>query len=279
MLADLHIHTTASDGLHKPEEVVRMAAQAGLKGISITDHDGVKGFTAAAREALKYGLDVIEGVEMSTQHAGDDIHILAYGIDPKSEPLMQHLAAFNAARSARAEKILTKLHQLGIDITYEQVLEYSGDGAITRPHIAQALLAQGKVGSVSEAFGRYLAPGKPAYVPRWKCEPVAMVSKIRSLGGVPVLAHPGISCEDSLIKTLLEAGLQGLEVYHPEHTRAASKHYLGLCRQYKLLPTGGSDFHGEKSAWHGQLGDVTVPYAVIKRLRLLAATNRQHYFA
>ncbi len=273
MFADLHIHTTSSDGLSTPEEVVRMAAFAKLRAVAVTDHNTMEGVYPAKLEAELYGIDFLDGVELSTEHDGMEIHILAYCIDPENTGLQEHLNVFRTARLSRARKIVAKLQQMGIDIRYDTVLKLAGSGSVGRPHIAQALLAIGCVGSITEAFELYIGVGKPAYVPRLKCHPVDMVKLVRKLGGVPVLAHPGISCEKEFIMTLIDAGLQGLEVYHPKHTREMEDYYLGLCRQYGLVGTGGSDFHGVGVTDHGRLGEAKVPYVVVMQLRALAAKN------
>lgn len=273
MFADLHIHTTSSDGTSSPEEVVRMAVQAKLHAVSITDHDTIEGICPAKLEAALYGLDVLDGVELSTEHDGMEIHILAYCIDPENGSLQEHLNLFRTARLSRTRKIVAKLQRMGIDISYDQVLRLAGSGSVGRPHIAQVLQAIGKVNSITEAFEQYIGVGKPAYEPRLKFHPVEMVKLVRKLGGVPVLAHPGISCGEDLIRTLIDAGLQGLEVYHPKQTSEMEAYYLGLCRQYNLLSTGGSDFHDVGATGRGRLGEVIVPYTVVMQLRALAAAN------
>jgi len=273
VFADLHIHTTSSDGASSPEEVVKIAAQAKLQAISITDHDTMEGIGLAKMAAALHSIDILEGVELSTEQDGMEIHILAYCVDPQNAGLQEHLNVFRAARLNRARKIVTKLQHMGIDISYDQVLKIAGSGSVGRPHIAQALQANGRISSITEAFERYIGVGKPAYEPRLKYRPVDMVKLVRELGGVPVLAHPGISCGEDFIMTLIDAGLQGLEVYHPKQTRDMENYYLGLCRHYSLVGTGGSDFHGVGATGHGRLGEARVPFAVVMQLRALAEEN------
>ncbi|AGL01336.1 PHP domain-containing protein [Desulfoscipio gibsoniae] len=273
MFADLHIHTTYSDGLSTPEEVVRMAAHTKLRALAITDHDTMEGTQSARLEAALHGIDIVDGVELSTECDGLEVHILAYCIDPNNTYFQEHLNVFRNARLKRAQKIVAKLQHMGIDITFDQVLELAGSGSVGRPHIAQALMAGGKTSSITEAFEQYIGVGKPAYEPRLKYHPVEMVKLVRKLGGVPVLAHPGISCGEDLINSLIDAGLQGLEVYHPKHSRHVEDYYLGLCRTYGLVATGGSDFHGVGVTGHGRLGEARVPYAAVKQLWALATKN------
>jgi predicted metal-dependent phosphoesterase TrpH len=274
MLADLHIHTTSSDGASTPEEVVRMAAHAKLRAVSITDHDTMDGIGPARAEAVLQGIDILDGVELSTECDGLEVHILAYCIGPENIRFQEYLTLFRSARLNRAQKIVAKLQNLGIDISFDQVLKLSGSGSVGRPHIAQAMLTTGKIGSIAEVFEHYIGIGKPAYEPRLKYHPVEMVRLVRKLGGVPVLAHPGISCDYDLIMSLVDAGLQGLEVYHPKHSRELEEYYLGLCRTHGLAATGGSDFHGVGVTGHGRLGEARVPYAAVLQLRALAAETR-----
>jgi len=273
MFADLHIHTTASDGASTPEEVVRMAARVKLRAIAITDHDTMEGIAAARQEADLRQLEIIEGVELSTEHEGSEVHVLAYCIDLANADFKEHLNLFRNARLLRAEKMVDKLRKMGIMIDFASVLELAGPGSVGRPHIAQAMLAAGVINSIAEAFEYYIGVGKPAYEPRFKYNPVAMVKLIRELGGVPVLAHPGISCNETMVLTLIKEGLQGLEVYHPQHTRDMIKYYLDLCRKFNLLATGGSDFHGVGATGHGKLGEAVAPYEAVVELRNLALQN------
>lgn len=274
MSVDLHVHTSASDGASTPEQVVQLAAHYKLRCIAITDHDTLDGIQAARTESKQHGIEILAGVELSTENDGLEVHILGYCIDLEDHNLQEQLKVFQNARLQRAQRIIDKLYHLGLTITLEQVLQLAGPGSVGRPHIARALLMQGKVKSIADAFDYYIGVGKPAYEPRFKFHPVQMINLIRSAGGVPVLAHPGISCQEPLILTLIKEGLQGLEVYHPQHTPKLENYYLRLCRQYGLVATGGSDFHGVGVMNHGRLGDVMVPYETVMDLKDLAAKNK-----
>lgn len=274
MLADLHIHTSASDGTSTPADIVRMAEKAGLKAVAITDHDTMDGVQPAWAAAGAAGVDVLAGVELSTELDGLEVHILGYCIDPGNAVFQEYLNTFKNARFNRAEKMVDKLRGLGVNISFDSVMALAGTGSVGRPHIARALLNAGKINSMAEAFDRYIGFGKAAYVPRLKYRPVEMIKAVLAAGGVPVLAHPGITCGDELIVSLVEAGLQGLEVYHPKHNRELEKHYLGICNRYGLIATGGSDYHGAGVAGHGGLGEAVVDYDAVRQLRERADLNK-----
>lgn len=273
MHADLHVHTSASDGTSTPEDVVRMAGRAGLRAVAITDHDTMDGINAAIMAADSSSVDVVGGVELSTEHEGLEVHILGYCIDPGNTVFQAYLDTFKNARFTRAEKMVHKLRELGVNISFENVMALAGTGSVGRPHIARALLNAGIIHSMAEAFDRYIGFGKSAYVPRLKYRPVEMINAVIEAGGVPVLAHPGITCGDALILSLIDAGLQGLEVYHPKHSPEMERYYRELCRSHGLIATGGSDFHGAGVAGHGGLGEAVVPYEAVIQLREHAARN------
>jgi len=275
MFADLHVHTSASDGTSSPAEVVRMAGLAGLRAVAVTDHDTMEGVSAAQDTAASAGIDVLGGVELSTDYDGLEVHVLGYCVDP-AEPVFQgYLSAFRNARFTRAENMVNKLRALGVNISLDNVLAQAGAGSVGRPHIARALMAAGQINSMAEAFDRYIGFGKAAYVPRLKYRPEEMIKAVIEAGGVPVLAHPGITCKDDLLLALIEAGLQGLEVAHPQHTREMERHYRELCRSHGLIATGGSDFHGTGVAGHGFLGEAVTPYETVLQLCEQAVKNRR----
>lgn len=248
MKADLHMHSTASDGVHAPQEVMRLAAEAGYTHVALTDHDSMAGMPAAREAALRLGIRLIPGVELSCG-AQKEIHILGYGCDPEDAALRAFCARRVAQREARAEAMVERLCALGKPIEMRRVRELA-HGAIARPHVARALLEAGHVASVSDAFERYLRPGKPAYVPKEDVKVAEAVRLIAQAGGVAVLAHPmelkmGETQLESLVGEWKEQGLAGLEAYHPS---AQGNHAAALARMARregLLVTGGSDFHGE----------------------------------
>ncbi len=240
---DLHIHTRHSDGANSTEEILDIAQRKGLSAISITDHDTLGAYPYALEEGKKRGIEVITGIELSCELNGKDIHILGYFIDHENQPLNKVLEKMRAARVERAEKMVKNLNDQGIDLRFETVLRFAGEGAIGRPHIATALLHEELVYSFREAFDKYIGYDCPAYEDKLQLSPSDVFNLIKSAGGVPILAHPGVTQVDDLLPELIEAGLAGLEVYHSEHSWPARRHYANICRKNHLLFTGGSDFH------------------------------------
>ena len=267
---DLHVHTNASDGTESPRQVVCRAREIGLQAIAITDHDTLEGIIPALEAGRAVSLEVLPGIELSTEYEDTEIHLLGYLMDLNHECFLAHLDGVRQDRKKRAVKMVSKLHQMGIPITSEQVFSVAGGGAVGRPHVARVLIEMGFVQSIAQAFERYIGSGGPAYVPRFKYSPLQAVRMIRSAGGVPVLAHPGLGSSDVLIPQLVDEGLQGLEVYYPGHSSRVIEHYLGFCHYYNLIFTGGSDYHGPEHKNHGSLGTVTVPYSVVQDLKARA---------
>ncbi len=269
---DLHIHSTASDGKYPPQEVVRKAAEAGLTTIALTDHDTVDGIAAALTAAKSFpGLRVIPGVEVSTDVEDGEIHVLGFFMDYTDPDLSATLAHFRASRETRAKKIVAKLASLGISIDWERVQQLAGDGTIGRPHIAQAMLEQGYITSLREAFNKYIGRTGPAYVEREKMTPPEAVKLILKARGLPVLAHPfSTKNPEHWVARLKRAGLCGLEAYYADHTPEDTEHLLQLAAKYALVVTGGSDFHGLESGIGAPLGGVEVPEEAANRLIALA---------
>ncbi len=270
MPADLHVHTTASDGTASPAEVVRLARAAGLDAIGITDHDTVAGVAPAREAARGQDLEVVPGIEISTDYQGREVHVLGYYVDEAHAAFREQLDRLVAARARRVERMVDRLRALGLAVTVEDVRRVVGEAAPGRPHVAEALVRLGIVPHWQEAFARLIGRGCPAYVPRETITPVEAVRLVRLAGGVAVLAHPGVAGADHLIPELVRQGLGGLEVYHPEHTPAEISHYLALAAAFRLLVTGGSDFHG--GGLHAELGAVTVPTQMVHALKRRAGT-------
>ncbi len=263
---DLHVHTQASDGLHSPREVVRLARECGLGAIAITDHDSVEGIAEAELAAAEGEppLRILPGVEVSAELDDADVHVLGYLVDYHSEELRAALKRFRSARLERAQEMLARLQELGISLSWERILALADGGAVGRPHVARALVEAGYVFSVAEAFARYLARGQPAYVPRYKVNPPEAVRLIRRAGGVPVLAHPWEL--QGLVPSLAAAGLEGLEVYYTGYTRQMVWMLRRLAHTHGLICTGGSDFHGHLLKTENPLGGVAVPSGCLRTL-------------
>ena len=266
---DMHTHSTFSDGIFSPGELVDYAVKKGLSGIAITDHDTVDGIEEAIERASIYkGFVIIPGVELSTEYNNEEVHILGYMIDYRMEYLLKVLKYLQDTRNNRAIKIIDKLKKMGIQINYEDVMKISGDGVIGRPHIARSLIKNGYVRTVGDAFTKYLAKGAPAYVPKQKLTPLCAINIIRKAGGFSVAAHPGLLKSKNILNYLIHIGIDGIEVYHSKHTAKQSEGFLKLAQRHNLFITGGSDFHyppedGEKNA---DLGSVKVPLENITEL-------------
>ncbi|HEX8342511.1 MAG TPA: PHP domain-containing protein [Tepidisphaeraceae bacterium] len=250
-LADLHCHSTASDGTLSPAALVEAAAAAGVRALALTDHDTVAGVAEAATAAGQLGIDFIPGIEISAEYpAPGTLHILGYGIDPRSENLTNLTATLRDGRDTRNPRIVAKLGEIGVAITMDEVQAAAGGDVIGRPHIAAVLLRKGYVSSIKQAFDKYLAQGAPAYFDKERLSPKRALAEIHAAGGVAVLAHPtqlrtGNSAELArAVKDLVDLGLAGIEVLHSDHTPSDVAAFEALARRFGLVATAGSDFHG-----------------------------------
>ena len=269
---DLHLHTTASDGKFSPEDIVKKAARLGLRTISITDHDSVDGVLPALKAARDYPeLDVIPGVEISTDMPTGQAHVLGYFPDFKSPELTAALERFRNSRETRARGMIAKLHELGIDIDWERVKEIAGQGSVGRPHITEAMLEKGYISSFNEAFTKYIGHNGPAYVEREKMTPAEAVELILSVRGLPVLAHP-FTLEDpeAMIIDLKKAGLAGIEAYYKDYSAAQIDSLVKIAAANGLVATGGTDYHGINDNDEVMMGGVDVPDSAVTGLTALA---------
>lgn len=271
--ADLHTHTTASDGTNHPSVNVRLAAEAGLGAIAITDHDTVAGIPEALAAGKELGILVVPGVEISTAVDGRDIHILGYGFDWQDETFVRRLLTQRDTRNRRNELILERLAELGMPITLEEVEAVAGkssrgDGSVGRPHIAQTLVDRGYVADFRDAFDQWLGDGKPAYVVPPRIDPPTAIRWIHDAGGSAIIAHPGLYDEDALVEEWLYGDADGLEAYHSDHDEEAEQRYVRMAESSGKLITGGSDYHGSREGvvFHGPLGSRTVALTVAERL-------------
>jgi len=240
-----------------------------LAVIALTDHDTLGGVAEAQQAAVGTGLEVIAGVEVNSESAWGDLHFLGYYVDPENGPLREKLQAMRDARMGRARKMVKRLSEMGMPLEWEEVRALAGGDSVGRPHVARALLNRGYVKTLQEAFDHLIGNGGPAYVPRRRLTPPEAIQAIIEAGGVPVLAHPAYSGAAAVerMPEFVGYGLRGVEVYYPDHSPEEIEMLLGLCREYGLLVTGGSDFHGPGVEEGAPLGSVHVPLECAERLR------------
>ena len=278
---DLHLHTTASDGVLSPSEIVRYAKAKGLQAIAITDHDTIEGCEEGLSEGEKIGFEVIPGIEISAEYSPGSMHILGFFLDIHHPLLNERLEYLQKARAERNPKMVAKLNQLGIEVTYEEVLKASGGGQVGRPHFANVLLEKKYVRNFQEAFDRFLKKGAPAYVDKFRFTSKEALHFIHEARGVAVLAHPNTlgvkkySELEKLVLQLVDEGLKGIEVYYPEHSAAEVAQYKNLADGYGLLSTGGTDYHGiEKNELDIGVGrgEMKLPYSIVENMK--AVRNR-----
>jgi predicted metal-dependent phosphoesterase TrpH len=264
---DLHSHTTASDGTLSPAELVRAAVKRGVRVLAITDHDSTEGVAAARAEAAKHPLlTIVPGLEINCDVPGAEVHVLGYYVDDAAGWFQDFLREQRAERVARVHRIAARLAELGMPIDAADVFALVQEGSAGRPHVAQVMVQRGYVRSVREAFDRWLHTNGPANVPRRRLTPEDAIAVIRRAGGVPVFAHPGLAGRDELIPDMVAAGLMGIETYYAEHSATQTAHYKDLCRAHRLVATGGSDYHGERSGRTNPLGHPPVPMSVFEEL-------------
>lgn len=268
---DLHTHSTASDGTTSAADNVARARALGLIGIAVSDHDTMAA-VAEAQEAAGDDLDIIPGTEFSAELDATSVHVLGYWTDPQDPALAEEMDRLRNERLRRAQDIVAKFHGLDVPVSMDRVLELAGQAPVGRPHIAQAVVETGVVGTTQEVFDDYLADGGPANVPKHAVHPVRAVQLLVGAGGVAVLAHPGLFgsrtgevMDDAVIEAMVEAGMVGIEADHPDHTDEQRRRYNDLARALDLVVTAGSDYHGEAKSQ--DIGDATSPVAVVEALQ------------
>lgn len=268
MKADLHLHTTASDGTISPDDMVRLAVQKGIQVIAITDHDTVNGIDAALAVAHNFpSLIVIPGVEINTDIPHGEVHVLGFFIDYRLAWFEQKLRDLRESRRRRAQRMLEKLSQLGMPLEWHRIEELARGGAIGRPHVALAMQEKGYVRNVRQAFDLYIGRDGPAYVEREKLSPVEAVELVASAGGLPALSHPAdIENLESLLDKLIASGLVALEAYYPSYSPEVTRRMLGIAQKRDLIPCGGSDFHGLDSQSETPVGGVYLPQRYVEQL-------------
>jgi len=263
---DLHTHTNASDGRLSPEELIAAALAAGLSAVALTDHDTLEGYKSAVDAGKKAGIEIIPAIEFSTLDGQQEHHLLGYFLDPENEKLHIYLKSLEKMRLSRAYGIIAKLEELGHKIPAEDVLEVAGHGTVTRPHIAEVMVKHGIVKSYKAAFDQWIGDGRPACVSKFTKSIYEMIQFIRDIGGVSVLAHPGKNISTNFLHALIDHGLDGIEVVHPRHKKAARAYLQQFADANKLIATGGSDFHGGRKE-KDVLGEIYVSYDVVRLLK------------
>ena len=268
MFVDLHTHSTASDGSTPPAGLVRLAGERGLAAIAISDHDTTDGLDQAIAAGRDLGVEVVPAVEMSTDVDDGEIHVLGYFMAYHDQELQALLSLLREARLGRARKMVEKLAGLGMDLDWERVKAFAGDGAVGRPHVAKAMIERGFVPDIRSAFDLYIGRNGPAYVDRYKLTPAEAVQTIRKVGGLAVLAHP-LEGKGSLymVAELVAAGLGGIECYYTGYTPDMVALLEGVAKKYGLATSGGSDFHGDGVVANSILGQPRVPYRVLEGMK------------
>jgi predicted metal-dependent phosphoesterase TrpH len=243
LYVDLHMHSTASDGSRAPADVVRAARKANLVAIALTDHDSVAGLAEAEAAGAELGVRIVKGVELSAVEGDTETHLL--GLHLRDTGVLERgLAELREMRTRRGQTIVERLNELGVAVSFDSVLAQVGTGVLGRPHVARALIAEGWATDARDAFDRYLGAGRPAYVAKEQLSMPDAIAMIHAAGGLAVLAHPGGGGTRERIEALRALGLDGIEVKHPSHSSGDTTRLRGLCEQFGLVPSGGSDWHG-----------------------------------
>lgn len=275
-VVDLHLHTLASDGRLTPTELVRLAVRQGLETVAVTDHDTTDGLAEAFEAAKEFpSLRIIPGIELSADVPGDEVHVLGYFINPDDTELQAELVRFREGRVDRARTMVEKLGRLGINIEWERVQHFAGDGAVGRPHIAMAMVEAGYCQEPKDAFPEYLGRNGLAYVERVKLTPADAVGMIRRAGGAAVLAHPAYMNDmEAGIANLSGIGLAGIEVHYAKYRDDTIRQLARIARQYELIPCGGSDYHGMGNSDECLPGENGPPLETVDKLEAFARSAR-----
>lgn len=269
--ADLHIHSSISDGLLSPFEIIDWGKKKGLKALSITDHDSISAIDTVLNYSLSKDIELVPGLELSTEYNGVEVHMLGYFYNLKDDSLDSYLDMLRKGRIIRAEKMIYKLNNLGYKIKFDDVVKLAKDiSSIGRPHIARVMINYGYCKDIEDAFDRFIGFGKPAFVDRYKISPFEAVEVIKSSGGVSSIAHPGLIINIdklSLIKKLKLWGLAGIEAYHISHSIEDTEYFVNVSKELGLIITGGTDCHGVMTNGEPLIGKITVPYENVLKLK------------
>lgn len=275
MFADLHLHTHFSDGTYSPEELAGHGRRHGLSAMALTDHDTVEGCARMAAACAAEGIDFVSGTELTAEFKGVELHLLAYCIDLNNEKLLAEVGRFQSARQERIREMVARLNKLGIPLKADAVFAIANCRSPGRPHIARALVQAGLCGNLDEAFERFLKANRPAWVPKCKMSAPETMALIHQADGLAVMAHPGLNRTDGIIPEMVEAGMDGIECFHPKHSETSSRHYLHMAEKHQLLVTGGSDCHGANKG-RPLIGTVKLPYQYVEELKQRSLKKRSN---
>jgi predicted metal-dependent phosphoesterase TrpH len=274
-MIDLHSHTTASDGEHSPQELLARARAAGVSTLAVTDHDTVKALQRAREAADAEGIRLVPGIEVSSDAEGREIHILGHFVDPTEPGLAGFSDRLGGERAERMGRMVAQMNRLGFQVTPEEVERIAAGAHLGRPHLALALVERGYVTSTREAFDRFLGDGKPGYVDRFRVSAEDAIAMLHRAGGTATLAHPGSSkVLPHVLERLAKAGLDGLEIFHPDHVPSQREAFLRQAEALGLVPTAGSDYHGPRVSPDRRLGMVSLDPSHFARLEARAASHR-----
>ena len=271
--ADLHLHTSFSDGTFTPEELVLQAQKNGLSCIALTDHDTVQGCARAAAACAPVLIEFIPGTELTAEHDDTEVHILGYFLDTQNQTLLAEIAKFQAVRKQRIYEMVARINEIGVPLKVEAVFALANCESPGRPHVARTLVKEGLARNLDEAFERFLKKGRPAWVPKAKMSARESVDLIHQAGGLAVMAHPGLNRTDDIIPALVDAGLDGIECFHTKHSTTMAERYLGIADKFHLLVTGGSDCHGFSKA-RPLIGTVRLPYEHVEKMKAALAGQK-----
>ena len=264
--ADLHLHTVFSDGTLTPAQLISESHKCGLSAVAVVDHDTVDGISSALTFAQGEDIEVIPGIELTAEYQGLEIHILGYLIDFKQSALLERLMILKKNRVERIYKMVDKLKAMKVELKPEMIFDLAKYGTVGRLHVARAMLKEGLVNSVAEAFRKYIGDNCEGYVLGFRLSPQEAIALIKQARGIPVLGHPYTIRDDALVPEIIGYGIMGLEVHYPEHTQAMVNYYLGMAQKYNLLVTGGSDYHGDAKP-QVKLGSMKIPYELVEKLK------------
>ncbi|MCK9615891.1 MAG: PHP domain-containing protein [Candidatus Omnitrophica bacterium] len=263
---DLHIHSAFSDSDATIEEIFKTAKSKGLSAIAITDHDTVDGLAEAKKFSVTFGVELVEGIELSAQKDDIEIHILGFFLDSQNAELKRELSDIYILRRERLIKMVDKLKLLGLRLNIEDIFTKTKNAIPTRLHLALYLIAKGYAKSIGQAFDKYLSPGKPGYIARFKYSVEEAIKLIKNYGGLAFLAHPNAIPDQSWIEEFVSLGIDGLEVVYPRFSNAKILMYKNMADKFGILKSGGSDAHGSYRDFT-KIGDVTIPYEWLAAMR------------